>query len=157
MANIEIWMPVNGTENFYSISSLGKIKGRKRGRLLSPILLPGQYAKVNLCVHGIKKKYDMHRLMAEHFIPNPENKPIVNHLDGNKYNYFLWNLEWSTHSENTYHYYRELKKVDTENILGKICEYAIPLGITNKQQDYNRRSQLKQMIQVYASRYHAAI
>lgn len=55
-----------------------------------------------------KKYVFIHRLVAEYFIPNPDNKPYVNHKDWNKLNNAKWNLEWCTHSENMIHSYREI-------------------------------------------------
>lgn len=59
----------------------------------------GQYPKVKFN----HKRYNAHRFLAIAFIPNPENKPFVNHKDGNKFNCTLGNLEWSTHDENMKH------------------------------------------------------
>lgn len=70
------------------------------------------------------KAWLLHRLIAECFIPNPENKPVVNHIDGNKRNYKIENLEWATHQENSQHawnnglsVYRERKKFTKRQIL----------------------------------------
>lgn len=67
-----------------------------------------------------QRSYRVHRLVAEAFIPNPENKPEVNHIDGNKQNNNVSNLEWCSHSENNIHAYRVLgKKSHLEGKLGK--------------------------------------
>lgn len=58
-----------------------------------------------------RKRYFVHRLLAQHFIPNPDNKPTVNHIDGNKLNNDLSNLEWASYSENNQHAYDVLGKV----------------------------------------------
>ncbi len=63
----------------------------------------GEYPHV---IDGNKNKWMLHRLVAECFIPNPENKQFVNHIDGNKKNAHVDNLEWVTHSENMLHAYR---------------------------------------------------
>jgi len=69
------------------------------------------YNRVNLFVNGKAKKYRTHRLVAMEFINNPLNKENVNHIDGNKLNNNVENLEWCTASENEYHSYRVLGKV----------------------------------------------
>lgn len=61
------------------------------------------YLIVTLCHNGVRKNKRLHRLLAESFIPNPENKAHVNHIDGDKTNYELTNLEWTTPKENTNH------------------------------------------------------
>ncbi len=63
------------------------------------------YLRVTLYKDGSRKNFLIHRLIATHFIPNPENKPQVNHIDGNKINNNIDNLEWVTPSENTQHAY----------------------------------------------------
>ncbi len=69
------------------------------------------YARVLLCKDGKAKDFYIHRLVAETFIPNPNNKPTVNHKDGNKLNNTLSNLEWNTHSENALHSYEKLNRI----------------------------------------------
>lgn len=72
-----------------------------------------------------KKRYRIHRLVAEFFIPNPENKPFVNHIDGNKTNNSVENLEWSTMDENNTHYKDTLVKKDV------LVTYLKKLNLTN--------------------------
>ena len=63
------------------------------------------YWRTCLSYRGEYKTFDVHRLLAQTFIPNPENKPFVNHIDADKTHCFIWNLEWVTESENTRHAY----------------------------------------------------
>lgn len=119
----EIWKDVVGFEGSYKVSNLGRVKSLEREyfnghgyfpvkeRILSGRISNG-YAYVQLS-NGYKKNYSIHRLKATAFIPNPENKPQVNHRDGNKSNNGYNadgddNLEWATRSENVRHSYREL-------------------------------------------------
>lgn len=76
------------------------------GRIIRPQLSGTGYWRVELWANGRGRKFLLHRLLAEAFIPNPEGKPQVNHIDGNKPNNSLSNLEWVTQSENQIHAYR---------------------------------------------------
>lgn len=95
-------------EGRYTISSTGEVysfaksKGHHKGKVLKP-LNGSYYLVVSLHKNGISKQYFIHKLVAEAFIPNPNNKPQVNHIDGNKLNNNLENLEWCTQSENQIH------------------------------------------------------
>lgn len=115
-----MWKDIIGFENFYEISDKGIVRskdkirvdtlGRKRmwkGRVLTPDIAPNGYYRITLCNgHAVKKQKYIHRLVAEHFIPNPDNLPQVNHKDGNKLNNKLENLEWVSIQENVIHAYR---------------------------------------------------
>lgn len=90
--------------NQYFINKEGEIyrqnKKNKEFKLLKPKLDNGYY-RVCLRIDKIRKYYYVHRLLAICFIPNPENKPVVDHIDRDKTNNKLSNLRWATHSENT--------------------------------------------------------
>jgi hypothetical protein len=81
----------------YSVSNTGKIRNNKTGRILKPYILNG-YKKIRI---KNKQTYKISRLVAQAFIPNPNNYPIVNHKDENKLNDNVTNLEWCTHQYNT--------------------------------------------------------
>lgn len=78
-------------------------KGTKGG-LLKPFITKGYY-RVSIWENGILKQKQIHRLVAETYLDNPENKPQVNHIDGNKLNNDVENLEWATAQENSQHSY----------------------------------------------------
>lgn len=97
----ELWHDVPGYEGLYKVSSYGRIK--RNGRLKTFRVDRGGYYTVWLSKESEQKNYKVHRLVAQAFIPNPQNKLTVNHIDGNKQNNFVENLEWATHSENIIH------------------------------------------------------
>lgn len=97
------WKDVVGWEEFYSICDDGRVLGKKRMSLLIPIMKDSGYLAVSLMANKRKIQITLHRLVAEAFISNPENKREVNHIDGDKSNPHVSNLEWATRKENAEH------------------------------------------------------
>ena len=86
----------------YAVSEKGDIINVRSGRTLRTVMQNG-YVRVQLSINGVRRNYPVHRLVARAFIPNPENKPYVNHKDGNKQNNCVENLEWVTAREDDNH------------------------------------------------------
>ena len=82
----------------YSVSDTGLVKNNETGKVLKPQTEKNGYLRVLLCPR--KKHRSVHRMVALTFIPNTENKPCINHIDGNKQNNNVSNLEWCTYKEN---------------------------------------------------------
>ena len=91
---------IAGYEGIYGITSCGKVWSYKRKKFLTPGVNNKGYLYVNLCKDGKVKKYKIHRLVAEAYLPNPNNLPQVDHIDGNKMHNYLNNLQWITNRDN---------------------------------------------------------
>lgn len=100
LENKEIWKDIKGYPN-YQISNQGRVWSTYRQRCLKPYKNNSGYLATHLiAINGKRKNELIHRLVALAFIDNPEGKPEVNHIDRNKENNNVENLEWVTHSEN---------------------------------------------------------
>ena len=97
--SLEIWKKISGYEDYY-ISTWGRVKNTEN-RIMKPEVHDKGYLRVDLYdKDGNRKHAKVHRLVAQAFIPNPLNKPQVNHIDGNNQNNSVSNLEWCTNEEN---------------------------------------------------------
>ncbi len=104
----EIWKPIEGTDGKYEVSNTGKVrclnyKQTGKTKELTASEKVGGYLQLRVKKNGNLKTVVVHRLVADAFIPNPDRKPEVNHIDGNKKNNSADNLEWVTRSENIKH------------------------------------------------------
>lgn len=162
-----MWKPIPGYEGLYSANELGQLLSHKGKKKLMMIIKEDKvksyspncsgYVSTSLHKNKVIKKWLVHRLIAMTFIPNPENKPFVNHINGIRHDNRVENLEWCTAAENLIHAYRFLNKKPyvinkgkfgiknhlsiqivginkngVEKIFGSICDAAIFLGDRRK-------------------------
>ncbi len=112
----EIWKEINGYEGYFEVSNLGNFRSKDRiiryksngtrlypGKSLKTETIVEGYQRIVLMKEAVKKRHMCHRLVAQEFVPNPDNKPYVNHINGNKADNRAENLEWVTQSENELH------------------------------------------------------
>lgn len=117
---------IDGFETNYSISDKGEVRNDTRNKLLT-LYDEYEYKVASIHYNGQHKRKRVHRLVAEAFIPNPNNKPYVNHIDGNRSNNCVENLEWVTEKENAQHAqntgligYRKTRAVRQYNLNGDL-------------------------------------
>ena len=101
------WRDIPGSESFYQVSNLGNVRSIRFNKVRNMKSWDSHgYRAVELCINNNRYTVRVHQLVALAFIPNPENKPEVNHKDRNRSNNNVENLEWVTQSENVAHAYR---------------------------------------------------
>jgi len=148
----EIWKPIEKLNGLYEVSNLGRVRSvertvihkdgkiaRYKERILKQCASKKGYMRVYPTVNGKKYNFQVHRLVAEAFVPNPENKQQVNHKDGNKKNNRADNLEWVTNDENELH----------ANINGLRAEQHTPRKVAQYTLD-------GKLVAVYRSTYQAS-
>jgi len=134
----KIWFDLIDFENKYVINKKGEVKskyttsekcGRKpTGNIIKQYVGRAGYYVIPLSIYQKSKTRFVHRLIAINFIPNPENKPQVNHIDGNKLNNSIENLEWCTPSENAKHAYKNKLSVGlsgSKSHFAKLTEHDV--------------------------------
>ncbi len=139
-----IWKPIEGYEGLYEVSSSGLVRSLdcfyktgqyyhsrfKAGKVLYPRKDKDNYNGVVLFKNGERSSRRVCRLVCAAFHDNPDNKPVVNHKNGDTTCDFEWNVEWATQSENILHSYRILKRKPNPNMKGRIgslSPFAKPL------------------------------
>lgn len=135
---MEIWRAIPGYNEKYAVSNLGEVRSIRMGKMLKQRVDRAGYKSVRLTSNGVTKTLLVHRLVAETFIPRLPRQKVVNHLNGNKTDNRLENLEWTTHKENIQHAYRTglckaQGKVVVDDFTGQkyptIKEAALSLGM----------------------------
>lgn len=131
---MENWRSIAGYEGIYEISDHGNVKSLNynhtgKPKLLAPKVGRLGYVSVMLCKGGSNKNMSVHILVARAFIENPEAKTQVNHIDGDKQNNNVWNLEWVTPSENVQHSFKFLgKRSPNKGRFGGLHYAAVPVS-----------------------------
>ena len=99
--SLEVFATIPGYEDRYQVSTWGRVFDSLRNKFVYQEETKKGYLRVNLFMpNGYRQHHKVHRLVAQAFIENPHNKPQVNHIDGNKQNNSVTNLEWVTNEEN---------------------------------------------------------
>jgi len=115
----EQWLWVVGYEGAYEVSTYGRVRsvdredsiGRKlTGMVMKQTINDDGYHQIVLSLEGKSRTFKVHRLVGIAFIPNPEGKPEINHIDEDKSNNYLYNLEWNTRQENVQHSIHQIEK-----------------------------------------------
>lgn len=145
----EIWKSIEGYEGYYEVSNYGRVRSvdrtltysngylaKHKGRILKGETDKKGYKRVRLSKNDKTKKFQVHRLVAMAFIPNPENKKFVNHIDENSSNNRLDNLEWVTGSENMRHGTIQQRLADKKKKPIKCLNDGKEFGSVNEASEY---------------------
>jgi hypothetical protein len=114
LLELTIWMPIKGYEN-YEVSISGSVRNVISKKILKPMIRNGYY-HINLRKNGKMKHHNIHRIVANTFIPNIENKKCVDHIDSNRLNNTISNLRWASYQENQFN--TSLNSNNTSGIKG---------------------------------------
>jgi hypothetical protein len=152
----EIWKDIKNFEGYYQVSNLGRIRSITRkvsvvngsrttkGQILKPLKTKNGYYRIDLRLNQSHNYFLIHRLVAQTFIPNPNNYPYINHKDSNPLNNNVNNLEWCTQSYNIKYAYTNGNAKPTAGCFKKGC---IPHNLSKVAQ-YDKQGNL---IEIYAS------
>ena len=146
MQNIE-WESIKDYEDFYMVSNTGLIKSLHCGKekLLKQVIRSSnyQYYFVGLLKNGKRKYFAVHRLVAETFIPNPNNHKQVDHLDGDKLNNNVDNLEWVSPKENTNRAWKKGLAKYTDERKEKLRKIALEKWGTNTFRNWRNKKSME--------------
>lgn len=143
----EIWKDINNYDGLYQISNYGRVKSLATRFKIDKVLKSKQtkikYLSVVLCKDKHQNRKYIHRLVAQAFIPNPDNLPQVNHKDGDKTNNHYKNLEWCTPHENMLHAYKNNLKGNGEKMFNAKLNNINVIEIREK---YNTKQYTQQQL-----------
>ncbi len=138
----EIWKDIINFPD-YQISNLGNVYSKKNYKIRKPFVSNG-YLSIYLFKNGKRYRKKIHRLVAEAFIPNPNNLPVINHIDGNKLNNIVSNLEWCTSKQNTIHAYKtglmKTKQINQYDLKGNFIKTWDSIISASVELQLNRKS-----------------
>ena len=120
---------IEGYSDYY-ITTDGRVWGKRKNGFLTPSIVAG-YPRISLCKNGLVRNYHLHRLVAQAFIPNPENLPVVNHKDENKLNPDVKNLEWCSVQKNNRYGTRTARQIIAQTNRKDVSKAVIQLDKNN--------------------------
>lgn len=128
----EIWKTIDEYPN-YQVSNLGRVKNIKKQSFLKPYPTRSGYLLVSLYSNKQRKCITIHRLVAEHFIPNPENKPCIDHINTDRTDNRIENLKWVTYSENMKNPETQIKlKNKTEKKIKEVLQFDLDMNFISR-------------------------
>lgn len=162
----EQWKDIGSYEGLYRVSNLGKVFSVRTNKLLSLWKDKDGYLRCNLKKHSVVRQASVHRLVAEAFVPNPENKPQVNHKNGIRHDNSVHNLDWCTCLENQQHKYKVLgykpSREQIEKLIKGAKRYANLPEVKQQRAQKMRRTFSKKIVDittgiVYNSQHEASV
>ena len=127
------WKKIEGYDN-YSVSDTGLVRNDTTGKLLKAFDLDTGYTIIHLYKNKKMKNLKLHRVIAQAFIPNPKQEKCINHINGNRHDNRIENLEWCSHSENNIHSYRTLGRSSSNAIRAmSVAKYKPVLCVETKE------------------------
>ena len=137
---MEEWKNVIGYEGLYEVSNMGNVRNVRRNTLLKLSKTNYGYIQVHLYKNGIRTGFQVHRLVAEAFLSNPDNLPMINHKDEDKTNNSVDNLEWCDAKYNVNYGHRTENAINTRVKNGYADPDFIGFGLNEKEymKEYNR-------------------